>query len=201
MILRSVHVLLARIIIARSSRYRSILLFAMELVVFRYLALSVQTLYFSLLNAFSTRSGTFCPVWYKPRGCAWWSGAWSSTFRFVRRAIHIENNTKRPTKRSYAGYFSDLFSLVTFRGTRGPWSRKPLSTTGSVAGTGSWSFRSCRLVAKFSLRIFFAEHLSRLHTDSTFGGTLYGPFSVQPLWTFDSRGNSIRLWRFSSTGS
>lgn len=58
MILRSVHVLLARIVVASSSRYRSILFFAMELVVFRYLALSVQTLYFSLLNAFPARSGT-----------------------------------------------------------------------------------------------------------------------------------------------
>lgn len=58
MILRSVHVLFARIVVASSSRYRSILFFAMELVVFRYLALSVQTLYFSLLNAFPARSGT-----------------------------------------------------------------------------------------------------------------------------------------------
>lgn len=57
MILRSVHVLLTRIVVASSSRYRSILFFAMELVVFRYLTLSVQTLYFSLLKAFSTRSG------------------------------------------------------------------------------------------------------------------------------------------------
>lgn len=48
-----------------------------------------------------------------------------------------------------------------------------MSTTSSVAGTGSWWFWSCRLVAKSFLWTFFAEDLPRLQANSTFGWALY----------------------------
>lgn len=56
----------------------------------------------------------FCPVWYEPHGCAWWTIASSSRFRFVRRTIHIEDHSKGSTKSCYTDCFSHLFSFVTF---------------------------------------------------------------------------------------